>query len=487
MLNISTSSPVVFNSTTLNAGTGTVAFPLPGLNGQAVQEFATSSGIVARNTYNPKFFNETLVTPNFHSPYSEQWSLRIQREVARNNVVEVRYVGTHGVSLFATHNGNPRIDRLKNGFTLAGMMFPGFPNLVPTGLTPQGAGQGGCFAAPLTPAVVLNEANTCAGRVLPQALIRIRDNTAQSIYHALQTRYDGRIAGQLNFGLAYTWSKALDNASEVFAFNDAIGSENPFDTNRNERGYSQFDRRHAFAANFIWDIPLLKNNHSLLGKVAGGWQLNGTYLLAQGQRFTPFNAWGSSFLGTGYGDIAWDQTFIGVDTNRPLYGNPKAPRETVGISQIDANIVFGSPIQDPNGFYDYAKFNLLPVASRTDVSALKAIVTTKDQVRYIINGPGSAKLFNNPYGTVGRNNEAGPLLNNINLGIYKNFRIREKVTFRLSMDAFNAFNHPNPSVGLIASGATPNNIIENAGISFNLYGESEYARRAIQLGAKIIF
>jgi len=55
------------------------------------------------------------------------------------------------------------------------------------------------------------------------------------------------------------------------------------------------------------------------------------------------------------------------------------------------------------------------------------------------------------------------------------------------MDAFNAFNHPNPSVGFIASGATPGNIVENAGVNFNLYGESEYARRAIQLGAKIIF
>ncbi|MFL6275039.1 MAG: TonB-dependent receptor domain-containing protein [Blastocatellia bacterium] len=476
MLNISTSSPMVFNSTTLNTATGTVAFPLPGLNGQAVQEFAASSGIVARNTYNPKFFNETLVAPNFHSPYSQQWSLRIQREIARNNVVEVRYVGTHGVSLFATHNGNPRIDRLRNGFTVGGVAFPGFPGLVPTGVTPQVAGQGGCVDDPATPAGILNEANTCVGRVLPQALLRIRDNTAQSIYHALQARYDGRIANQLNFGLAYTWSKALDNASEVFAFNDAIGSENPFDTNGNERGYSQFDRRHAFAANFIWDIPLLKNNHSLLGKIAGGWQLNGTYLLTQGQRFTPFSAWGVSFLGTGYSDVTWDATFIGVDSNRPYYGNPKAPRQSVGISQVDAKIVFGIPIADPKGFYDFAQINLG-----------KVVAVTKDQVRYIVNGPGAAQLFNNPYGTVGRNNEAGPILNNLNLGIYKNFKLREKVTFRLSMDAFNAFNHPNPGIGFLAGGATPGAIVENAGINFNLYGESEYSRRAIQLGAKIIF
>lgn len=476
MLNISTSSPMVFNSTTLNAATGAVAFPVPGLNGQAVQDFAKSSGIVARNLFDPKFFNETLVTPDFHSPYSQQWSLRFQREIARNNVLELRYVGTHGVSLFATHNANPRFDRLKNGFSVGGQAFPGFPNLVPTGLNPQVAGTGGCVDDPNTPAAILNEANTCNGRVLPQALVRVRDNTAQSLYHALQTRYEGRIASQLNFGLSYTWSKALDNASEVFTFNDAIGAENPFDY-KGERGYSQFDRRHAFAANWIWDVPLFKNSHSLLGKLAGGWQLNGTYLLAQGQRFTPFSAWGPSFLGTGYTDVTWDSTFIGsIETNRPFYGNPKAPRASVGITQVDAAIVFGVPIANPTGFYDFAQLNLS-----------KVVAVTKDQVRYIVNGPGAARLFGNPYGDVGRNGEAGPILNNVNLGIYKNFKVRETVTLRISMDAFNAFNHPNPSAGFIASGSTPGSIVENAGFGFNDYGESEYARRAIQLGIKFIF
>jgi outer membrane receptor protein involved in Fe transport len=480
MLNISTSAPMVFNSTTLNTAQGGVSFPVPGLSGQTVQDFAKSSGIVARNTFNPKFFNETLVTPTFHSPYSEQWSLRLQREVSRNNVLEVRYVGTHGVSLFATHNANPRIDRLVNGFTAGGQSFPGFPGLVPAGITPQVAGQGGCVDDPATPAAILNEANTCNGRVLPQALVRVRDNTAQSIYHALQSRYEGRIGGQLNFGLSYTWSKALDNASEVFTFNDSIGSENPFNTNGNERSYSQFDRRHAFAANWIWDVPLFKNQNNLLGKIAGGWQLNGTYLLATGQRFTPFSAWGTSFLGTGYSDVTWDATFIGIDSNRPFYGNPKAPRDSVGISQIDASIVFGAPLTNAAGFYDLTQINLSGGTSFVAVS--------KDQVRYIVNGPGAAKIFNNPYGTVPRNVETGPLLNNVNLGIFKNFRIREKLTLRLSMDAFNALNHPNPGVGFnSAVSSTPGSIVENAGFGFNDYGEIEYARRTVQLGAKIIF
>lgn len=482
MLNVSTSSPLVFNNTTLNPSTGTVLFPLPGLSGQAVQDFAASSGIIVRDTFDPKFFNQTLVTPDFHSPYSEQWSLRVQREVAQNNVMELRYVGTHGVSLFATHNANPRIVNLLNGFSRGGFTFPSFANLLPSGLTAQVAGVGGCVDNPAT--TTLNEANTCAGRVLPQALIRVRDNTAQSIYHALQARYEGRVKSQLNFGLSYTWSKALDNASEVFTFNDAIGAQNPYNTNDLERGFSQFDRRHTFAANWIWDIPLFKNSHNWMGKVAGGWQINGTYLLAQGQRFTPFQV-GNRFLGNAgtYMDNTWEGSFIGtLDTLRPFFGNPKAPRDSVGINQVDAallnGVLFAVPAfaVDPNGFFDYAALF---------AGQVKAV--SRDQVRYIFNGPGAAKFFGTPFGTVPRNFEAGPILNNVNLGIYKNFRVRENLTFRLSMDMFNVFNHPNPSVGFIAGGSTPDSVIEDAGTTFNRYDEINYARRAIQLGVKIIF
>lgn len=478
MLNISTSSPEVFLNTTLNTATGPVIFGVPGLTGQTVQDFAKSSGVIKVNTFDPRFFSQTRVTPNFHSPYSEQWSLRLQREVARNNVLEVRYVGTHGVSLFATHNGNPRINTLVNGFTSSGFTFPSFANVVPPGVTFQTAGSGACVDNPAT--TTLNEANTCNGRILPQAVLRVRDNTAQSIYHALQSRYEGRIGNQLNFGLSYTWSKALDNASEVFSFNDAIGSQNPFDTNAGERSYSQFDRRHAFAANWIWDVPLFKNRDSLLGKLAGGWQLNGTYLLAAGQRYTPFEIANRAFLGASksYEDATWEATF-GGDSFRPFFGNPKAPRTTVGISQLDAALIgfiTAAQVTNQSGFLDLGQLNLG-----------KVVNVTKDQVRYILNGPGAAKIFGTPFGNVPRNYETGPLLNSVNLGIYKNFKVKENLTVRLSMDAFNAFNHPNPSAGFFAGGSTPDSVLEDAGSTFNSYGDITFARRGIQLGAKIIF
>jgi hypothetical protein len=480
MLNISTSSPLVFNNTTSNLSTGAITFPVPGPNGAAVQAFAKANSIIAVNTFDPKWFNQTNVDPNLHSPYAEQWSLRFQREINRTNVIEIRYVGTHGVSLFATHNGNPRINTLMNGFTTGGITFPGFPNLIPQGVTPLT-----CTATPGSP----DNTALCNGRILPQSLIRTRDNSAQSIYHGLQTRYEGRLWNQFSFGAAYTWQKTLDNASEVFSFNDPSGAQNPFNWTNGERSYSQFDRRHTFTLNYIWDIPLFKNQSNWKGKLLGGWQFNGTYYIGTGQRFSAleiFNEALGALRGSNaanshtYEDGFWENAFLGLDTLRPFYGNPNAPRTSVGISQIDAALIFGAPVADANGFYDFAALNQAKVVS-----------VTKDQVRYIFNGPGAAKIFGTPFGNVPRNAETAPTLNNLNLGLFKNFKIRENIKLQLQATMFNALNHPNPAYGFIGSGGngTPQEFIEGAAVStpFNDYGDITFARRAVQFGVKIIF
>jgi outer membrane receptor protein involved in Fe transport len=487
LLNISTSSPLVFLNTTVNPAAGAVAFPLPSGNptGGAVQEFARSSNIIATNLFDPKFFSQTIVSKDFYLPYAQQFSFGIQREISRDNVVEARWVATKGTGLFQTLNRNPRVLNLLNGFTanvpgLGAVTFPAFPNLVPQGITAQVAGQGGCVDNPAT--TTLNEAAQCNGRVLPQGLVRSRENTANSIYHSLQTRYQGRLFNQLNWGMSYTWSKALDNASEVFSFQESAAPQDPFGINGPEKSFSGFDRRHAFSLNFIWDVPLFKNQEGVIGNALGGWQLNGTYFLANGLRFTPsqlFNVFGLG-AGRSYGDPTWDGGFLGLDSLRPFFGNPDAPRGAVGISQVDAALIFGIPASDINGFWS---FNELNTTGNT-------VAVSRDQVRYIFNGPGAARIFNNPYGNATRGFEVGPRLNNFNFGIFKNFRIKENWKLRFSLDMFNAFNHPNPGVGFIALDAVPNIFIEGeqaAGVPFNDRTEMEFARRALQLGLKFIF
>jgi outer membrane receptor protein involved in Fe transport len=489
MLNISTSAPGVFLNTLTNPSIGVPLNPI------GSEVLASASSLLQKNTFDPRFLAYTNVSNDFYSPYSQQYSLRWQREISRRNVVEVRYVATKGTGLFMTTNRNPRIDRLVNGFTAAvrtglngttpvtqNFTFKGFPNLVPAGVTPQV-----CTDVAGTP----DNEGACAGRQFRQNVIRTRENGGSSIYHGLQTRWQASVSnsylGTVNFGMSYSLSKALDNASEVFSFFEAIGAQNPYDIGRAERGYSGFDRKHAYSLNFIWDIPGYKDQNGALGRVLGGWQINGTYFLASGQRFTPQMTVNTSFFPNTYMDRTWEATFLGVDTFRPFVGNLDAPKNAVGINQVDAAMLFGRfaafatsfiPIQDPNGFY-----------SVNDLNNGKITVVTQDQVRYIINGPGAAQVFNTPYGTATRGEERGPKLNNLNLGLFKNIRINEGWRLQFRLEAFNALNHPNTGVGIIEAGRVPAVNILTAGQNDG-YGDFTgigFARRAVQMGLRLTF
>lgn len=484
MLNVSTSAPGVFLDTLVNPNVALPANPI----GSEVQ--AVASSLLRRNTFDPRLLAQTDVARDFYSPYSQQYSLRWQREISRRNVVEVRYVATKGTGLFMTLNTNPRIDRLINGFTanvrtgpnatdVQARTFRGFPGLVPAGLTPLN-----CVDNPNTP----DNEGACAGRVLPQNVIRTRANTASSIYHGLQTRWQANIAagfmGNLNLGMSYTFSKALDNASEIFSFFEPIGAQNPFDVGRGERGYSGFDRRHAYSLNFIWDVPGFSDQQGVVGKLLGGWQLNGTYFLANGQRFTPNQNVNALFTANTYMDRTWEQTFLGIDTYRPFVGNLNAPRNSVGINQVDAALLAGQfgrvfiPIANPNGFY-----------SVNELNQGRIVAIGANDARYYVNGPGAAQFFGTPYGTATRGEEMGPILNNLNLGLFKNLKISEAIRLQFRLEAFNALNHPNPGVGVVAAGSAPASNVMTAG-QRDGYGDftgMTLARRVVQMGLRLTF
>ncbi|MCI0661733.1 MAG: TonB-dependent receptor [Acidobacteria bacterium] len=209
LLNISTAAPTVF----LTSAVLGVPDAVP--TGDKVRSAAVSSGLISFNTFDPKWFNRTTINSLMRSPYSEQWSFGIQREIGRG-VFEARYVGTHGVGLFQTINANPFIGNLFNGFsrtyfdpvsgTTQSISFPGFPNLIPNGIRPLT-----CTNDPATP----DNEGVCNGRVFPTGQARERINGAMNIYHSLQTRFDGRLRSDLTYGLTYTWSKNIDNTAAL--------------------------------------------------------------------------------------------------------------------------------------------------------------------------------------------------------------------------------------------------------------------------------
>jgi len=421
------------------------------------------------------------VAPDFHSPYAEQWSIGVQRQINRNNVAEIRYLGTHGVDLFQTVNRNPRFGNLYRGFSLpvdldtgatTTVNFPAFRNLIPNGYVP------------VTCADVAGTADNegaCNDRLLAgHGRISARENTAQSTYNSLQARYNGRfLRNALSLGASYTFSKTIDNISEIFADAEAsVNAQNPFNINSAERSISGIDRPHAFAANFIYDVPWHKDQHGWMGHVLGGWQLNGTQVITSGRTFTPAQFENSSFLGAGFSylpDTAGEPL-------RPFLGNPNAPFDAVAISQVDADIMFGIPAHDLNGFWSYNELN----------TTGNTVAVSPSAVRFILNGPGAARLFGSPFGTVPRNYGRGPAINVTNAGIFKNTNITERFKIQFRAEFFNVFNHPTPGYGdgSLAGDSVPDIFIGDAGFDGSHFGIKEdmnLNRRVIQFGLRLIF
>jgi hypothetical protein len=476
------SAALQLSSANALVSTSTSPLPLPiNPTGDHNQAVASASGVLPLGKLDPRYLAQTQVSPGFHSPYSEQFSFGLQRQINRSHVFEVRYVGTAGVSLFQNVNANFFIKPLITGpgpfsgatggqNTGTAYSFPSFANLLPAGVTFQ--------TCTNIAATLFVDESTCNGRQFPTAGVTVRDNGAHSTYHSMQTRYSGRfLKNALSINGSYTWSKTIDNASEIFAFADigSANSQNPFDRGNGERALSNLHRKHAFSANFIYDVPLFKDQRGIVGHLLGGWQLNGVQVSTSGNPYTPFETTNGSYgLGNAYL----------TSGDRPFIGNPNAPANTVAMSAIDVAVLFkDAPAGIANNsttFYSVNTHNQgggwVPVAT--------------NQVRFIINGPGAAKVLGTPFGTMPRNYLKGPGINQLNMSVFKTTKIGERVKMQFQASAFNVLNHPNPGYGVNANGYLPNITPENAGLKatgFADFGDIRLARRVVQFGFRFIY
>jgi outer membrane receptor protein involved in Fe transport len=474
LLNVQNGAPfsaaIALNTGNALTSTTTSPLPLPGSPfGDIIRGNATTSGVLPLGKLDPRYLSQTTVAPDFHSPYSQQWSFGVQHQFGRNQVAEARYVGTRGVGLFQNINDNFFVGPMYNGITNwfgTGINLPNFRQFIPAGIVPQV-----CTDNPATPFV--NE-STCNGRIKPQAGITMRANTANSFYHALQTRYNARLLkDSLSLGASYTWSKTIDDASEIFGFDIAsANAQNPFAINGPERALSQIDRRHAFSTNFLWEMPWMKQQKGFVGHLLGGWQLNGVFLAVSGEPYTPGQFFNGSVLGVGNAYL--------TSGERPFIGNPNADKRLVGISQTDAFLIFGAPLTNPNGFYSMNEINLNG----------NFVAVSPSQVRYIVNLPGAAAIFKTPFGDSTRNSLVGPMLNQLNLGLFKHINIGERWKLELRAEAYNFLNHPNPGYGVNGAGYLPDFFVEDAGVpgsSFAQNSDIEKARRVLQFGLRLSF
>ena len=202
------------------------------------------------------------INPDYKQPEIYQYNLTIERQLAKDLVLEVGYVGSQGHFLGLRYNINAPIP--------TGVLVAGVPQVTRLLQAQYGT-----------------------------ATVQYQDQFGNSNYNALQTSLRRRATKGLTMLLSYTFSKSIDTGSSTNQ--SSTGSQTFPQDIRNilqtERGLSDFDRRHQFAGSFNYELPFGRgrqffgNANGITQVLLGGWQLNSIVSLLSGRPFTPqYNA-----------------------------------------------------------------------------------------------------------------------------------------------------------------------------------------------------
>jgi hypothetical protein len=196
-------------------------------------------------------------------PNSWQFNLSVQRELWKDAVLEVGYVGNRGMHLLIHSDINDvapanRVAYFENSGDAAAR----------AALRPFGA-------------LTLDNGITYYSR------------SGQSNYNALQSSFKTRFSRNSQFQFAYTWSKLISDTVLLDSPNNNVDAYNP----RASRGPDFLNRPHIFVANFIYNLPSLQDKNSFVRNTAGDWELSSIMNFATGPSVTPVV--GTDFAGIG--------------------------------------------------------------------------------------------------------------------------------------------------------------------------------------------
>lgn len=360
---------------------------------------------------------------DYKSPYSQQWSLDVQRQFGGTWLIDVGYYGSNGIHL-------PGFEDLNQA--------PVASYLNCTTATP-------CTAGPAPSAsdqvVITGPINNTANS---NKLNVLRPYTGYgpglffvdlftSNYNSLQTELQKRFSGNSMINLSYTWSHGLTTDP---ADRSTGGSALPQVTGdfRGNYGPTIADRRHVLTANFVWDLPWLRNSRSLVGHVLGGWQVSGIQTFQTGLPLTAVLGNGLCFgtPGANCVDPTGSGCLLGAS---PLGCRPNQ----IGDPNANAPHTFSS-------WFNASAFAAPPATQTTETTERPGA----------IRGPGFWRT---------------------DLSLFKNIRFTERFTGQFRLETFNTFNHTNP----ICCGSTS--------FTSTLFNKVTSTRdpRIVQLGMKVNF
>ncbi|HEX7362578.1 MAG TPA: TonB-dependent receptor [Bryobacteraceae bacterium] len=307
---------------------------------------ALTPGILAPNTI-------TTPNPNLQPPEAWNWNATLETETFWNGVLSVAYVGRRGLHGWQVYD----INQPTVGATFAN------PGMSVNALRPYKG-----FSA-----------------------IQEEESVVNSSYNALQVSWNRRYLNGLTWGGSYTLSKSMDNGSN---YRDIV--PDTYDTS-NLWAPSEFDTRQIFVINASYDLPWLRDQKTLVGKLLGGWTITTTL---QFQTGTPCGVGtNNDYAGVGNpGSFGCGSEGQFWDINGAIPSGPKQ---------------FGS-----GGYFATTMANGQPLFSQP--------------------APGTFVLYNGV-----RDSIYGPGFQDENLALFKKFAINERNSFEFRAEAYDVLNHPN--------------------------------------------
>jgi hypothetical protein len=338
-----------------------------------------ANALVDPNT--PIFFS---VDKNLRTPYMQQWHFGFETQLPGDSVFALTYAGSKGTKLYTFFNGNQAAPDA-NPDDATAPRRPVFASII---------GAGPCTLA--TP-------DNCSP-VFDTSIDWFR-STGSSDYNSLQVRYEKRFSKGLQFEASYTWAHSIDIASNANLGPTQNNSDfRYFKDPGAERGNSDFDVRHRFVANSIYELPFGHDKpffgqaSGFTNQVIGGWQVANIVSVSTGNWFTvlDFN-----------GNFANSDGGAGGVSQRP--------------DQVSDPTVAG------------------PVAANPGCAAPTKIRTASNWFNtcaFIDPDLGS-------FGNVGRNTIQAPGYTTWDFSVFKNFRTSERTNLEFRGEFFNILNHTN--------------------------------------------
>jgi hypothetical protein len=367
------------------------------------------------------------VDPEINTAYAHLWSMSLEHQLTKSVLIAADYSGSKGEHLY----------------DISDMNYYGYGNVYLGQPCSYAASQAWYTGQSASTAGVCNAVlNSQYGA------INVRGDKAFSMYNGLTLRsVVNNIANsglQLNFN--YTWSHSIDNLSSSFSDTNGLAASggdyilgllNPFEPNIG-KGSSDYDIRQRVVVSAVWAVPAYKSGHGFAAQMLGGWSVSPIFTARTGSPYSIY-------------DCSWNYyycPYAAFTSPVPVNGNGTPPAIT----------------STPN------TFNLLQLPTGS--------IDHYTNPKYFF-----SDLPPYPSDMTGRNTFRAPGNWNLNLGVYKTFRLTERFSMQIRGEAYNLFNHANLYVdGAAADTLTTSFIPACYGCS-----GSETDRRNLQLAAKIIF